>query len=150
MLKQVSCWISDECSKLDEDKSPKQQQTQHPPTRAPTRQATACQSLTPEPPSAGPTLHDRQLGGSARQRSASISAARGFLPSSHRSPRPPPPAGRAPPPVAVRLRPQNPTTPAASAAPRPAPWPPTAAHRYARRGPARLILVFFSLRLLVF
>lgn len=109
MLKQVSCWISDECSKLDEDKSPKQQQTQHPPTRAPTRQATACQSLTPEPPPAGP----RYMTDSSGVVPASVAQAFpprevSFLPS-HRSARPLPPAGRSR--ASARRRPSPPPKP---------------------------------------
>jgi hypothetical protein len=70
---------------------------------------------------AGPTLHDRQLAGCARQRSRSVSGSGGFLPSICT---PSPPAGRAPPPTCLPAPPvavdddppsvsalQNPTTP---------------------------------------
>ena len=115
---------------MDEDKSPKEAAPQ-----AKQQEVTDTRGTV-----GGPTLHDRQLAGNARQRSTSISG-RARFPSSHRSVRPPhrPPVARLRlPPLPARRRPSPspppqtllPLAPAAFAALRPL-WPPTAAPRYA-------------------
>ena len=98
----------------------------------------------------GPTLHDRQLAGNARQRSTSISGSArfSFLPSICTPS--PPAAGRAPPPtsrlVAVRLRPQT-------LLPLPATLLPARAMATNGsspvRGPARLTLLFIPYEMVV-